>query len=294
MNDSPRNDGGAPRPEVRKTYKLYIGGKFPRTESGRSYVPEGAPGVHVCRSSRKDLRDAVTVARKGLEDWSSRTAYNRGQILYRLAEMMESRKDALAAEIVAGSSVELREAVAEVETAVDLCCWYAGLPDKLNALLGSQNDVNGPFFAFSTVEPTGVVGVIAPEGPALLGLLALLLPVLAGGNAVVALVSEAQPLVGLAFGEVCASSDVPAGAINLLSGLRDELLPQFASHRDIDGLLSAGTPQRELGVAAADSLKRLRFADLPSDDWGHPLRLRRIDWVEPFVEVKTLWHPVAW
>lgn len=283
-----------PRPEVRKTYKLYVGGRFPRTESARSYVPEGAPGVHVCRSSRKDLRDAVTAARKGLADWSGRTAYNRGQILYRLAEMMETRKDALASEIVAGSSVARREATSEVEAAVDLCCWYAGLPDKLNALLGSQNDVNGPFFAFSTVEPTGVIGVVAPEGPALLGLLALILPLVAGGNTVVALTSEAQPLAGLVFGEVCATSDVPAGTINLLSGLRDELLGQFASHRDIDGLLCSGTPQREVGEAAADSVKRVRWADLPSDDWSHPLRLRRLDWVEPFVEVKTLWHPVAW
>jgi len=288
------NEATPPRPDVRKTYKLYVGGKFPRTESGRSYEPAGCAGVQVCRGSRKDLRDAVVAARKGLEDWSGRTGYNRGQILYRLAEMLETRKDALAAEIVAASRIGDAAAVREVEASVDLCCWWAGIPDKLNALLGSQNDVNGPFFVFSTVEATGVIGVIAPESPSLLGLLALVLPVLAGGNAVVALVSEGQPLAGLALGEVCASSDVPAGAVNLLSGLRSELSPQFASHRDVDGLLIAGSPDAALGAAAADSVKRVRFAPLAPDDWRDPPRVRRLDWLEPFVECKTLWHPVAW
>ncbi len=277
-----------PRPEVEKTWKLYVGGKFPRSESGRSYVPAAAPGVHVCRASRKDLRDAVVAARKGLADWSSRTGYNRGQILYRLAEMLETRKAALADALVACGEGDAAAARAEVEAAVDLCCWYAGVPDKLNALLGSQDDVAGPFFAFSTVEPTGVVAVVAPKRPSLLGLLALVLPVLAGGNAVIALCSEPAPLPGLALGEVCASSDVPAGAVNLLSGSRDELLPELASHRAIDGLLLAGTPDAAVGRAAADSVKRVRWADLAADPAP-----RRVDWIEPFVEVKTFWHPVA-
>jgi acyl-CoA reductase-like NAD-dependent aldehyde dehydrogenase len=277
------------RPGVEKTYKLFVGGAFPRSESGRTFVPAAAPGVHVCRASRKDLRDAVLAARRGQADWGRRSGYNRGQILFRLAEMLETRAAALADEILAcGAAASRAAARAEVEEAVDLCAWYAGIPDKLNTLLGSQNDVAGPFFAFSTVEPQGVVGVAAPESPSLTGLLALLLPVLAGGNAVVALCSATAPLPGLALGEVCASSDVPAGAINLLSGLRDELLPQFASHRDIDGLLLAGAPDPALGRLAADSVKRVRTAT-----WAGPAP-RRLDWVEAFVETKTLWHPVAW
>lgn len=279
----------ADRPPVEKTYKLFVGGAFPRSESGRTYMPTGACSVHVCRGSRKDLRDAVVAARKGHVDWAKRTGFNRGQIVFRLAEMLETRKAALADELCASGTAASREAaIAEVEDAVDLCAWYAGIPDKLNTLLGSQNDVAGPFFAFSTVEPVGVVGVVAPERPALLGLLALLLPVWIGGNAVIALASEAAPLAALALGEVCASSDVPAGSINILSGLREELLPQFASHRDIDGLLIAGEPDAAVGAAAADSVKRVRYAE-----WQGPAP-RRIDWVEPFVEVKTLWHPVAW
>jgi acyl-CoA reductase-like NAD-dependent aldehyde dehydrogenase len=283
-----------PRPNVLKTYKLFVGGKFPRTESGRSYAPLGAPHVQVCKSSRKDLRDAIVAARKGLADWSGRTAYNRGQVLYRLAEMLESRKAALVDEIRAAADRTTEDALAEVEAAVDLCCWYAGLPDKLNALLGSQNDVNGPFFAFTTMQPTGVVGVLAPSSPPLLGLLGLVLPLLAGGNAVVALVSREQPLVGLALGEVAATSDLPAGVINLLSGDPDELSMEFATHRDLDGLLIAGEPVTKLGAAAADSVKRIRFATLEGEAWSRPSALRRLDWVEPFVEAKTLWHPVAW
>lgn len=277
------------RPPVEKTYKLYVGGAFPRSESGRSYAPSGAPGLNVCRGSRKDLRDAVVAARKGVADWSKRTGYNRGQILYRLGEMLEARKSAMADEIVACAAAPTRDAaLTEVEAAVDLCVWYAGVPDKLNALLGSQDDVAGPFFAFSTVEPQGVVGVVAPEGPALLGLLALVLPVLTGGNAVVALCAEDAPLPGLAFGEVCGSSDVPPGVVNLLSGKRDELLPHLASHRDVDGLLVAGAPDAAVGAAAADSVKRVRYAQWSGD------APRRLDWIEPFVEVKTLWHPVAY
>jgi acyl-CoA reductase-like NAD-dependent aldehyde dehydrogenase len=277
------------RPTVEKTYKLFLGGKFPRTESGRSYVPAGAPGVHVCRASRKDLRDAVVAGRKAGADWAGRTGYNRGQILFRLAEMLEARKDALLREILAGApGVDADEAWADVEAAVDLTAWYAGIPDKLGALLGSQNDVAGPFFAFSTVEPQGVVGVIAPDTPFLTDLLALLLPPLAGGNAVIGLVSERSPLVGLALGEACATSDVPGGAIQLLSGLRDELHPEFASHRDLDGLLVAGDPDAAVGRAAAGSVKRVRFAPA----WSGPAP-RRLDWIEAFVETKTFWHPVA-
>lgn len=277
---------------VPKTYKLYVGGKFPRSESGRSYQPAGNPGLNVARGSRKDLRDAVVAARAGLALWAGSTAYLRGQILYRLAEMLESRRAALVEELRLGGATKAA-AGKELDTAIALTTWYAGLCDKVQSLLGSQNAVQGPFFNFSTVEPCGVVGVIAPEQPALVGTLALVLPLLAGGNAVVALVSEAAPFVGLALGEVCASSDVPAGAINLLSGQRSELAAQFAAHRDVDGLLVAGAPDAALSAAAADNCKRVRYCDLPAAAWQRAAALQQLAFVEPFVELKTLWHPVA-
>lgn len=277
---------------VPKTYKLYVGGKFPRSESGRSYQPAGNPGINVARGSRKDLRDAVVAARAGLAAWSGSTAYLRGQILYRLGEMLESRRDAMLAELQLGG-LSAAAARQELDLALSLVTWYAGLCDKVQSLLGSQNAVQGPFFNFSTVEPTGVIGVLAPETPALAGLLALLLPLLAGGNAAIVLVSEQAPFAGLALGEVCASSDVPAGAINLLSGHRSELTGQFAAHRDVDGLLVAGKPDAALTAAAADNCKRVRFADLPASAWRHAEALRSLAFVEPFVELKTLWHPVA-
>lgn len=277
---------------VRKTYKLFVGGKFPRSESGRSFQPASAPEINVARGSRKDLRDAVVAARPGFKAWSSSSAYLRGQILYRLAEMLETRRDALVAELRQGG-MKPAAAQKELDASISLVTWYAGLSDKLQTLLGSQNAVQGPFFAFSTVEPTGVVGVVAPEQPALLGLLALVLPVLTGGNAVVALCSESSPFAGLALGEALATSDFPAGTINLLAGLRQELLPQFAAHRDVDALLIAGKPEKAVGQAAADNCKRVRFCDLPSADWSKVAALRSLSWVEPFVELKTLWHPVA-
>lgn len=277
---------------VRKTYKFFVGGKFPRSESGRSFQPESAPVTNVARGSRKDLRDAVVAARAGFKAWSSSTAYLRGQILYRLAEMMETRRAALVDELKA-SGLKPAAAQKELDAAIALVTWYAGLPDKLQSLLGSQNAVQGPFFAFSTVEPTGVVGVVAPKQPSLLGLLALALPVLVGGNAVVALVSETAPFAGLALGEALATSDFPGGSINLLAGLRSELLPHFASHRDVDALLVAGAPEAAVGQAAADNCKRVRFCDLDEKAWNDGKQLRSLLWVEPFVELKTLWHPVA-
>ncbi len=282
------------RVEVKKTYKLFVGGKFPRSESGRSYQPAGAPQVNVPRGSRKDLRDAVVAARKGYGDWSGRTGYNRGQIVYRLAEMLETRKDSLAEEIRACTDSTAAAAKKETESVIDLTTWYAGLCDKLQSLLGSQNSVSGPFFNFSTVEPTGVVTVIAPNQPSLLGLFGVMLPVLVGGNSVIALVSEDAPLAGMALGELLAVSDVPGGVVNLLCGKRDELEPQIASHRDIDAILKAGKPDPAMGEAAADSVKRVRYADLSDPQWKKPAEMRSLLWVEPFVEVKTFWHPVAY
>lgn len=277
---------------VLKTYKLFVGGKFPRSESGRIYQPASSPSVNVARGSRKDLRDAVPAARAGWKSWSGSTAYLRGQILYRLAEMLETRRDALVAELAACGE-KRAAAQKEVDASISLVTWYAGLCDKVQSLLGSQNAVQGPFFAFSTVEPTGVIGVIAPERPSLLGLLALALPALAGGNAVIALCSESAPLCALALGEALATSDMPAGAINLIAGLRSELLPHFASHRDIDALLVAGEPEKSVGQAAADNCKRVRYCALSFEEWRDVALLKQLSWVEPFVEVKTLWHPVA-
>jgi acyl-CoA reductase-like NAD-dependent aldehyde dehydrogenase len=280
--------------DIRKTYKLYVGGKFPRSESGRAYQPQGCPQVNVARASRKDLRDAVTAARAALEGWSGLTAYNRGQVLYRLAEMLQTRAASLAGEIAACTGDKPALARREVETAIELTTWYAGLPDKLQTLLGSQNAVSGPFFNFSTVEPTGAIGIGAPAQPALLGLLTLLLPVLAGGNTAVVLVSEPAPLPGLALGELLAVSDFPGGVVNLLAGLRSELLPQLASHRDVDGLLLAGPPDKEIGAAAADSVKRVRCCDLDHKQARDLSALQQLSFVEPFVEVKTFWHPIAY
>jgi acyl-CoA reductase-like NAD-dependent aldehyde dehydrogenase len=280
--------------DIRKTYKLYVGGKFPRSESGRAYQPQGCTQVNVARASRKDLRDAVTAARAALEGWSGLTAYNRGQVLYRLAEMLQTRAASLAGEIAACTGDKPALARREVETAIELTTWYAGLPDKLQSLLGSQNAVSGPFFNFSTVEPTGAIGIGAPAQPALLGLLTLLLPVLAGGNTAVVVVSEPAPLPGLALGELLAVSDFPSGVVNLLAGLRSELLPQLASHRDVDGLLLAGSPDQELGAAAADSVKRVRSCDLDHKQARNLSALQQLSFVEPFVEVKTFWHPIAY
>ena len=277
---------------VLKTYKLFVGGKFPRSESGRIYQPAAAPAVNVARGSRKDLRDAVPAARAGFKSWSGSTAYLRGQILYRLAEMLESRRDALVTELAACGE-KRAAAQKEVDASISLVTWHAGLWDQVQSLLGSQNAVLGPFFAFSTEVPTGDVGEIAPERPSLLGLLALALPALAGGNAVSALCSESAPLCALALGEALATSDMPAGAINLIAGLRSELLPHFASHRDIDALLVAGEPEKSVGQAAADNCKRVRYCALSDEEWRDVARLKQLSWVEPFVEVKTLWHPVA-
>jgi acyl-CoA reductase-like NAD-dependent aldehyde dehydrogenase len=277
---------------VRKTYKLYVGGKFPRSESGRVFQPASNDAVNVARGSRKDLRDAIGAARSGLSKWSGSAAYLRGQILYRVAEMLESRRDGMVQELRVGGLTPAA-AQKELDNAIALTIWYAGLCDKAQSLLGSQNAVQGPFFNFSTIEPTGVIAVVAGEKPALVGTMALILPLLVGGNSVVAVVSERAPFAGLALGEVLAASDVPAGAVNLLSGHRDELAIECAKHRDIDGMLVAGAPDAALTEAAADNVKRVRFCDLGSAAWSKVDKLRSLSWVEPFVETKTLWHPVA-
>jgi acyl-CoA reductase-like NAD-dependent aldehyde dehydrogenase len=265
--------------DVRKTYKLYAGGEFVRSESGRSYRAEG---TNVPRASRKDVRDAVRAARGAFPGWSRRTAMNRGQVLYRIAEMLDGRRTQFVAVLGGG-----RAAGREVDAAVDTFVWYAGLTDKLAQLLGTVNPVAGPYFSFTTPEPTGVVGMVAPEEPALLGLVRSLAPMLCGGSTAVALTSAERPLAALCLGEVLATADVPAGAVNLLSGLRSELLPWLAAHMDVNAIDAAGCSDAELAAveeAAAASVKRV-----VRPDGGAPGPHR----AAAFMELKTVWHPVG-
>jgi acyl-CoA reductase-like NAD-dependent aldehyde dehydrogenase len=259
---------------VRKTYKLFIGGDFPRSESGRTYEAEGQ---NVARASRKDVRDAVRAARGAFPKWAGLTAYNRGQVLYRLAEMVEARTSEFA---------ELSGGREEVERAVDRIVWYAGWTDKLAQVLGSSNPVAGPYFNFTVPEPTGVVAVIAPEDPPLLGLISRVIPALTGGNSVVALASETRPLAAIELAEALATSDVPGGAVNLLTGRRSELAPWLASHMDVNAidLTGADGDAPALERAAAENVKRVVRAEPDSQSpWE----------IESFLELKTVWHPVG-
>jgi acyl-CoA reductase-like NAD-dependent aldehyde dehydrogenase len=258
---------------VKKTYKLFVGGSFPRSESGRTYEAEGQ---NVARASRKDVRDAVRAARAAQPGWASATAYNRGQVLYRLAEMVEARM---------GEFAELCSGRDEVERTIDRIVWYAGWADKLPQVLGGANPVAGPYFNFTVPEPTGVVAVLASEEPALLGLATRLLPPLVGGNAVVAVASEARPLAAVELAEAIATSDVPGGVVNLLTGFREELAPVLAAHMDVNALdLGAGNGSAELEELAAENVKRVIHgrADVQS-----PWEIAR------FLELKTVWHPIG-
>ena len=264
----------SPRLPVKKTYKLYIGGAFPRSESGRTYEAEGQ---NVSRASRKDVREAVRAARSALPKWAGMTAYNRGQVLYRVAEMIESRT-AEFAELCSGRS--------EVERSVDRIVWYAGWTDKLAQVLGASNPVAGPYFNFTVPEPTGVVAVIVPAEPPLLGLVSRILPALTGGNVVVAVASETHPLAAIELAEALATSDVPGGAVNLLTGYRTELAPWLASHMDVNAidLTGADGASPDLERAAADNVKRVVR--------GNPDTQSPWD-IESFLELKTVWHPVG-
>lgn len=268
---------------VQKTYKLYIGGAFPRSESGRSYEVTGADGnflANAVRATRKDLRDAVVAARKAQTGWASATAYNRGQVLYRIAEMMESRSAELAEEVAHADGGDGKAQVAE---AIDVVVWYAGLADKLTQIAGSLNPVAGPYFNITSPEPTGVVGLVAPE-PSLLGVTARLAPVLCAGNACVVLASEAHPLPSILLAECLATADVPGGVVNVLTGHRSEMLPHLASHGDVDTLDVTGVAEASLidtEVAAAGNVKRVvKMKTLRS-----PYEATQ------FMEMKTVWHP---
>jgi acyl-CoA reductase-like NAD-dependent aldehyde dehydrogenase len=259
---------------VRKTYKLYIGGAFPRSESGRVYEAEGQ---NVARASRKDARDAVKAARAAFPKWSGMTAYNRGQVLYRLAEMMETRSADLAA-VCSGAE--------EVERAIDRVVWYAGWADKLAQVLGSSNSVAGPYFNFTIPEATGVVAVLAPDDPPLEGLVSRLAPALTGGNTAVVVASETRPLAAIELAEALATSDLPAGAVNILTGFGEELAPVLASHRDVNAIDVTGADgdAAELERLAADNVKRV----VRGTATGQSL----YD-IEPLLEPKTVWHPIG-
>jgi acyl-CoA reductase-like NAD-dependent aldehyde dehydrogenase len=259
---------------VRKTYKLFIGGAFPRSESGRSYEVQGA---NVARGSRKDVRDAVRAARGAFGKWSGMTAYNRGQVLYRVAEMLEARTRDFA---------ELTGDEDEVNSSVDRVVWYAGWADKIAQVLGTSNPVAGPYFNFTVPEPTGVVGIVAPEEPALLGLVSRLMPAIVGGNSTVVLASESQPLAAVELAEVLATSDVPGGVVNIVTGYRSELAPVLAGHMDVNAIDVGGADGdiAELERLAAENVKRVvRGAADGQSPWD----------VASFLELKTVWHPIG-
>ncbi|HZX39114.1 MAG TPA: aldehyde dehydrogenase family protein [Streptomyces sp.] len=292
------------RLSVFKTYKLYVGGKFPRSESGRVYEvtaktsAAGAAGkgkgkwlANAPLSSRKDARDAVVAARKAFGGWSGATAYNRGQILYRIAEMLEGRREQFTAEVAAAEGLSKSKAAAVVDAAIDRWVWYAGWTDKIGQVVGGANPVAGPFFNLSTPEPTGVVTVVAPQESSFLGLVSVLAPVIATGNTAIVVASEKSPLPALSLGEVLATSDLPGGVVNVLSGRTAEIATPLAAHQDVNAIDLTGADAdlaRELEIAAADNLKRVlrpQPVDFSADPGTHRLTA--------FLETKTVWHPTG-
>jgi acyl-CoA reductase-like NAD-dependent aldehyde dehydrogenase len=292
-----------PRIDVRKTYKLYMGGAFPRSESGRSYLVVGADGsplANASRASRKDVRDAVRAARSAFPGWAAKTAMLRGQVLYRVAELMEGRRDQFAAEVAAAEGLRDGHAREVVERAIDRWVWYAGWADKISQVLGASNPVAGPYFNFTIPEPTGVVGVVAPETSSLLGLVSRLAPPLVAGNTTVVLASEGRPLPAVTLTEVLATSDIPGGVVNLLTGHRAELVPVLAGHGDVDALDTWGVPdalRTDMELLAADDVKRvLRRGTTVSEarfDWLDDRATERPEWIAAFLEMKTVWHPIG-
>jgi acyl-CoA reductase-like NAD-dependent aldehyde dehydrogenase len=288
------------RLEVRKTYKLYIGGKFPRTESGRSYLvsdAKGKPLANASRASRKDVRDAVVAARKAFPGWSGATAYNRGQVLYRVAEMLEGRRDQFIEEVVRAEGATQRQATEAHAKAVDRWVWYAGWADKLAQVLGSANPVAGPYFNFSVPEPTGVVGLVAPADSSLVGLVSRLAPIIVSGNTAVVLTSQTRPLPAVTLGEVLATSDLPGGVVNLLSGFTTELIGPLAAHMDVNALDLAGLDlalYRDAELAAATNVKRVVAPlRLSQRAWLDDARAQDPYWIAAFLEIKTVWHPIG-
>ncbi|MFJ2572114.1 aldehyde dehydrogenase family protein [Streptomyces halstedii] len=304
------------RLSVFKTYKLYVGGKFPRSESGRVYEvtdPKGKWLANVPQSSRKDARDAVVAARKAFGGWSGATAYNRGQILYRIAEMLEGRREQFVREVADAEGLSKSKAAAVVDAAIDRWVWYAGWTDKIGQVVGGANPVAGPFFNLSTPEPTGVVAVLAPQGSSLLGLVSVLAPVIATGNTAVVVASADAPLPALSLGEVLATSDLPGGVVNILSGRTAELAAPLASHQDVNGIDLTGAAgdaelAKELEAAAAENLKRVlrpsvsrHRPEKEAKDAARPQAVDGADWsadpgthrLTAFLETKTVWHPTG-
>jgi acyl-CoA reductase-like NAD-dependent aldehyde dehydrogenase len=279
---------------VPKTYKLYLGGKFPRSESGRTYPLRDAEGqllANAARASRKDARDAVVAARKGFGAWSGATPYNRGQVIYRIAEMLDGRR-AEFVELLARGGVRASAAGAEVDASVDRLVHYAGWTDKLPAVFCSSNPISGPYFSYSAPEPTGVVAALAPTGAPLLGLVSVIAPIMAGGNACVVIAAEADAYVAITFGEVLATSDVPGGAVNLLTGSSAEIAPHLAAHADVNALDLTGADAElatELERAASDTVKRV-YRPKGSPDFAAAPGTARL---RAFLEIKTVWHPTG-
>lgn len=277
------------RLDVKKTYKLYIGGRFPRSESGRSYAALDSDGdvlARVSQGSRKDLRDAVRIARGAQAGWAGRTGYNRGQILYRIAETLEDRSPTFVEQLVATGSTKT-QASDEVATAIDRMVWYAGWADKFAQIYGNLNPVAGPFFNISSPEPTGVVGVIAPEEPGLLGLVSRLAPVLVPGNTAVVLASESNPMPAITFTEVLDTSDVPGGVVNVLTGRKDELIPWLADHMDVNAVDAGGTTPEQATRVQEGAVHNVKRVVLPVTHGAAQSPYR----IAAFCETKTVWHP---
>ncbi|MFC8842879.1 aldehyde dehydrogenase family protein [Streptomyces griseoincarnatus] len=295
MSDKNEKTEKNERLSVFKTYKLYVGGKFPRSESGRVYEVTDAKGkwlANAPQSSRKDARDAVVAARKAFGAWSGATAYNRGQILYRIAEMLEGRRDQYVREVAEAEGLSKSRAAAQVDAAIDRWVWYAGWTDKIAQVVGGGNPVAGPFFNLSSPEPTGVVAVLAPQESSFLGLVSVVAPVIATGNTAVVIASERSPLPALSLGEVLATSDLPGGVVNILSGRTAEIAAPLAAHQDVNAIDLAGADEvlaKELEVAAADNLKRV-LRPQPVDDWAVAPGTDRMT---AFLETKTVWHPTG-
>ncbi len=281
------------RLKILKTYKIYIGGKFPRTESGRYYAPlnsEGEAFGNICLSSRKDIRNAVVAARKAFGGWSERAAFNRGQILYRIGEMLEGRKSQFIEELVI-QGVSTVDAKAEVEFAIDRLVYYAGWCDKYHQVLGSVNPVASSHFNFSTHEAMGVVGIIADENTSLIGLVSIIAPTIASGNTCVVIASESKPIGAITFAEVLSTSDVPGGVVNIVTGSKEELIQPLVSHMDVNGLIYSGKDReimKELNSASTSNLKRIRHYE---HHWMEP-KSQGLHFISDCTEVKTTWHPI--
>ncbi|MFK4067274.1 aldehyde dehydrogenase family protein [Streptomyces sp. NPDC029674] len=281
---------------VFKTYKLYVGGKFPRSESGRVYEVTDTKNTWLANAplaSRKDARDAVVAARKAQGGWAGATAYNRGQVLYRVAEMLEGRRDQFVREVADAEGISKPKAAAQVDAAIDRWVWYAGWTDKIAQVVGGANPVAGPFFNLSTPEPTGVVAVLAPQESSLLGLVSVVAPVIATGNTAVVIAAEKSPLPALSLGEVLATSDVPGGVVNILTGKTAEIAAPLAAHQDVNAidLTGAGADLAlDLEIAAADNLKRVLRPQPVDTDWAADPGTHRLT---AFLETKTVWHPTG-